>query len=197
MGISWSHKLTDGYAIRISDTGGFIINSEMNIDDIYLTQSGHGTIILGEIKILQNIRFEDERWLDNASYALPEDQVMYYKAFLQGNKISSVPVLELVHLDASTTLSNNRNLKAAYGMARNITIFWDRFIFKPKRNKLMPLLGISRRIIFTLMTSFGKGLLRRDFNLFKAYCHGYIDGIMTIRSKAYNQLPTINSRPHD
>lgn len=108
---------------------------------IYPTQSGHGTICFGKTSSLKALHFEHELWLEGAEYALPEDQVMFYKLFLQGNKLIYAPKIKLIHLDAGTSITSDKKLKNIYASARNSLIFWHRFIFRTSKTKI----GILRK----------------------------------------------------
>lgn len=86
MGVSPTSLHNNGFAVTIAPTGGFISKSKIENGRIYPTQSGHGTICFGRTDALRKLDFGSERWLEAAGYALPDDQVMFYKLFLQGNR---------------------------------------------------------------------------------------------------------------
>lgn len=72
----------------------------------YFSQSGHGTCVFGRSEALKNLHFEDEYWLEDTKYALPEDMVMFYKLYLQGNVIAVNRDVRFLHLDAGSSLMN-------------------------------------------------------------------------------------------
>ena len=91
------------------------------------------------------IHFEEELWLDDAPYALPEDQVMFYKMHLSGSKVLTSFDSGIVHLDAGSTTANteDRIARLIYSEYRNKLIFWYKFIYKSANYcKLVALLGI-------------------------------------------------------
>lgn len=192
IGIHYTNTINNGYAVKIASTGGFISKTIIEDNNIYPTQSGHGTVCFGKTKALKNLNFKDELWLEEASYPLPEDQVMFYKLFLMGNKLLYAPQIEMVHLlDAGTSINSERKLKNTYASARNGLIFWHRFIYKVRPDKINVTMAISRRIIFTLLISALKGFKNRNFAQFKTQMKGYNDARKYVRSEFYKSLPKI------
>lgn len=191
IGVNWSSRTNRGYATRIAPTGGFVSRTSIDINMIYPAQSGHGAVCFGKTAALKALNFEDEMWLEGAGYALPDDQVMFYKLFLLGNKLIYAPSVAVTHLDAGTSITSDRKLKNIFASARNNMIFWHRFILKPRRNKIIPILAYSRRVAMSLILSFAKGVLHRDFTVLKTYISGYKSGLRFLRSSEYHTLPII------
>lgn len=108
-----------------------------------------------------------------------------------GNKLLYAPQIEMVHLDAGTSINSERKLKNTYASARNGLIFWHRFIYKVRPDKINVTMAISRRIIFTLLISALKGLKNRNFAQFKTQMKGYNDARKYVRSEFYKSLPKI------
>lgn len=113
-----------------------------------------------------NIHLEEDLWLDESPYAIPEDKVMFYKMHLSGLKILTHFIAPFTHLDASSTVSEvnqtARGAKIAYSSARNNKIFYELYV-KPNLSKkqratralVRPILRLSRKIYSYLKTSFG------------------------------------------
>lgn len=199
-GLHYASSKPSPFYIRIWDTGGYINNARMESRRQYYSQSGHGTCSFLKREAAVRLRFEDEIWLEGASYALPDDQVMFYKAFLQGNSIAWCREARLHHLDAGGD-TPDRFRHMSYANARNFTIFWHRFQYR-----MDP--GISRRISLVFCLSF------RVLNtcLYYAAAHlwdprrssaalalfkGYIDALRYIRSEDYGRLPVMEAKPAD
>ena len=124
MGVSIRKRLKDSFMVKVWRTGGFIVNSAVEDNKQYYSQSGHGTCVFGRTKALKELHFEEELWLQDAKYALPDDMVMFYKLYLRGNVIAMNREVEFVHLDAGSSLmDDNKKLNNIYASARNGLIF--------------------------------------------------------------------------
>lgn len=178
--------------VKIWRTGGFIANTSIQPDKQYYNQSGHGTCVFGKTKALQDLHFEDEFWLQDTKYALPDDMVMFYKLYLMGNKIAMNTKVKFLHLDAGTSIINpNKKLLNIYASARNGFIFWHRFIYRCQNKKWLSILCIARRIFFTLCFSLIKSFIKLNFSYFRTYKKAYMDALKYIHSTSYKSLPPI------
>lgn len=119
----------DQFFYKINLCGGFIVNTGYDPTKPVYSQTGHGSHCFAETQALRDIHFEEELWLEDSVYALPDDQVMFYKLFLSGCKISVCLNTYFCHLDAASTDDGKRYLRIAQAKAGNFLIFWHRFIF--------------------------------------------------------------------
>lgn len=119
----------DQFFYKINLCGGFIVNTRYDPTKPVYSQTGHGSHCFVETKALKNIHFEDELWLEDSGYALPDDQVMFYKLYLKDYKIAVCLNTYFRHLNAASTNDGLRYLKIAQAKAGNFMIFWYRFIF--------------------------------------------------------------------
>lgn len=120
---------SDTWAYTILSSGGYKYNSNPH-KNFYWSQTNAGPCFLCKKKDFLGIHFEDELWLDETPYALPEDQVMFYKMHLCGLKVGTLFNSGIIHLDAGSTLGfdSEREQKLLYSEIRNTIIFWHRFI---------------------------------------------------------------------
>lgn len=123
---------------KVLRTGGFSYNNNP-INPIYESTTNAGPCFFCKREDFLKIHFEEDLWLDEAPYALPEDQVMYYKMHLCGLKVLTSFDSGIVHMDAGSTMqaSNEKILKIIYSEYRNKTIFWYKYIFSMEKNWLM------------------------------------------------------------
>lgn len=130
----WSRRC----AYKVLRTGGFSYNNDP-IKPVYESTTNAGPCFFCRKEDFIKIHFEEDIWLDEAPYALPEDQVMFYKMHLCGLKILTSFDSGIVHLDAGSTMqtSNEKILKIIYSEYRNKTIFWYKYIFSMEKNWLM------------------------------------------------------------
>lgn len=123
------HKNTnDNFFMKINLFGGFIFNTNMQPNVQYYSQTGHGSNCFVESEAIKEIHLEEELWLEDSGYALPEDQVMFYKLFISGNKIAVCPDVYFCHLDAASTNDGKRQARIAQAKAGNFLVFWYRYI---------------------------------------------------------------------
>lgn len=127
---------SDTYSYKVLISGGFAYNSNIT-KSFYWSETNAGVCFLARKNDFLNIHFEEDLWLDGTPYALPEDQVMYYKMFLSGLRVGTVFNSGIKHLDASTTINNStdKEQKLLYSEYRNLIIFWHKYI-KPNQHGL-------------------------------------------------------------
>lgn len=120
---------SDREAYKVIRSGGFGYNTNPT-KDFYWSESNAGPCFLCKKETFVDIHFEDEMWLDESPYALPEDQVMFYKMHLSGLKVATLFNSGIVHLDAGTAVatSSDKIEKMLYSEVKNQIIFWHRFI---------------------------------------------------------------------
>lgn len=119
----------DQFFYKINLCGGYVVNTGYDPSKPVYSQTGHGSHCFAKTEALKDIHFEDELWLEDSGYALPDDQVMFYKLYLSGHNISVCLDTYFRHLDAASTNDGKRYLKIAQAKAGNFLIFRYRFIF--------------------------------------------------------------------
>lgn len=125
------------WGFKVLPTAGFsYINNPKK--GVYESQTNAGPCFLCKKEDFLKIKYEDELWLDETPYAFPDDQVMFYKMYLNGLKVLTSYDSGIVHLDAgSATVNSNKTLKVIYSEYRNKLIFWYRFIYSNEKNYLL------------------------------------------------------------
>lgn len=130
----WNNR----WGYRVLRTGGFSYNNNPT-KPVYESTTNAGPCFFCQKSDFLKIRFEDELWLDETPYALPEDQVMFYKMHLCGLKILTSFDSGIVHLDAGSTMqaSDEKVFKVIYSEFRNKTIFWYKYLYSQEKNLWM------------------------------------------------------------
>ena len=184
----------DRWAFKVLRTAGFSFNNNP-IRPVYKSQSNAGPCFFCRKNDFLHARFHDEIWLDRAPYALPEDQVMYYKMHKMGMKLLTSFDTGIIHLDAGTAMTENkeRYLKLIFSEYRNKLIFWHRFIYLPEKTTVLKFWDI-----IVLMYAYGLQALKYSIGYIcgkreeaKAYFGGVKDAVAFIRSAEYKVLPRI------
>jgi len=191
LGVSYKRRRKDNFILTVGKTGGFIMNVRETEPLPNLCQSGHGTIVFGKTEAAKSVKFRDEKWVEQTGYALMEDQIFYYKAYVYGFKIVYDRKIVMLHLDANTSITSDKKLSNVYASAKNNLIFWHRFIWKQYKS-LGSIISISRRLLFTSAISMLTFCISGGSGKFKAYFKGYRDAVRFLRSNEYNTLSAIN-----
>lgn len=181
--------------ISILRTSGYSYNKKLDVSKKYYeTQSVAWTCFFADVDAIKQINFMDEIWLDSHGYSSLDDQTMFYKAYLRGIKTMVVVSAEYKHLDARTSIRDNRD-PVLYSLSFNRIVFWHRFIYKKQSNlwlKFVAILCIAYRstwlFAFNILDILRRRMTVRDF---KTSCKGYIDGWKYLRTKEYKELPFV------
>ena len=178
---------------KIMRTCGYSYNKYPKAD-AYFSQSNAGAVFLCRKDDFVKVHFEDELWLDRMKYPLGEDQVMFYKMYLQGFRILTLFGSGIKHLDGSgnmTDRNKERNLVGADYFFR--TVFWDRFIQSPERNAIKRLWN---KICINYFFGFGLAMSRfkgdRDMFAIKKQAMG--KGREFLASEEYRNLSKIEKK---
>lgn len=184
----------DRWAFKVLRTAGFSYNNNPS-QNVYESQSNAGPCFFCRKEDFLKIAFQEELWLDKAPYALPEDQVMYYKMYKKGLKLLTSFDTGIVHLDAGSTIGKNaeRSLKLIFSEYRNKLIFWHRFIYLPEKSFVM-------KVWSTLAIAYAYGIQVFKYSVFyligkkeeaKAFYNGVRAAMSFLRSKDYISLPRV------
>lgn len=178
------------WGYKVMRNSGYSYNSNPRLD-IYLSQTNAGPCFFCKRKDFLKIHFNEELWMDNLKYAQGDDQVMFYKMYLEGLKLLTWFHSGIKHLDAKSTMENKDKKKILiYSDFRFKIIFWHRFIYLPDKyffSRLYSILAICYTCFFTLFIS----LLKCNIDILKLKWKAIKDGVSFIRSKEYKDLPRI------
>lgn len=179
----------DIWGYKVMRNAGYSYNANP-IKSVYWSQTNAGPCFLSAKKSFLDIHFEEEQWMDELSYALGDDQVMFYKMYKRGLKILTSYDSGIEHLDAGTTISKDKEKTLIYSDFRFKTIFWHRFIYLPEEELLLKwwnILCLGYAFFFTFFLSLVKG----DFDILQLKWSAMKSGWSFTRSKEYKSLPRI------
>lgn len=178
------------YSVKITSYGGYKVNARKDINKNYLTQSGIGICGLCKLEALLAIQFKEDLWLDKYGYALPDDQVMYYKMYLKGYKLVASPKNTFIHLDAKTGHVADVDLikkfkKTTKLTSRNFTIFWYKYVWSYRNglSKLWAGIALGIKMIITCLDTLLKCIAFRRWSCILASVEGYHQAFKEIRNK--------------
>jgi GT2 family glycosyltransferase len=184
----------DRWAFKVLRTAGFSYNNNPT-KHVYESQSNAGPCFFCRKSDFLKIKYDEELWLDKTYYALPDDQIMFYKMYKKGLKILTSFDSGVVHLDASTTIANpkEKSLKLIFSEYRNKLIFWHRFIYLPEKSFVMKVWSI-------LAIAYAYGIQSFKHSVFyivgkkdeaKVFWDGVKDAMSFLKSKDYRFLPRV------
>lgn len=188
-----ARRIHDSWGYKVLRTGGYSYRKNIRKSE-YRSQTNAGACFLCRKECFLQTKFEDELWLDNVSYPMGEDQVMYYKMHLLGLKVYTQYNSGIVHLDAGGNLDSNRLMSLLYSDIRFKMVFWHRFLWSVDDlwEKFLDGVAFSYYLLFTLGIS---ALKFRESALsvkWKAICDTY----RFLHSKEYCAIPKIKRYEH-
>lgn len=173
------------WGYKVLRTGGFSYNNNP-VKGVYESTTNAGPCFLCKKEDFLKIRYEEELWLDETPYALPDDQVMFYKMYLCGLKILTSFDSGIVHLNAGSTIQNaeQKYQKVIYSEYRNKVIFWYKYIYNNELcllNKCWSVICLIYMLGIQYLYSIVK-LLKGKRGEVKAYHLGLKDGRKYIKT---------------
>lgn len=194
MGKEFCRFYDNGWAYKVLRTGGFSYCNRPSKPYLQ-SQSNGGPCLFCRKEDFLRTHFEDELWLDDVPYALPEDQIMYFKMYLLGMKILTTYDTGIVHLDAGSTMSSQpeRISKLIRSEYRNKIVFWHRFFFLQDSFlvKLWDICCIAYVVVFQSLKALFKVLVGNSLHA-KALIGGLRDGFAFVGSLKYKSIPPID-----
>lgn len=182
------------WRVKIMATGGFMANTKVK-GDAAPTQSAQFTAFWIKSNVIGSLRLEDEYWLEGTKYALPDDQVFFYKCYLMGLKQYMHEKYIVVHLDHGSS-DPNRVVLGNYADGRNFLIFWHRFLYLPSNmlRRIWLVICHTYRVVMHFFYLLLRGLVKRNFKALKAYVNGVSDALHYIKTEEYKGLTKICRR---
>lgn len=155
----------------------------------YLSQSAAGPASLWRKETLLSIHFKDELWLDNMGFAWGDDQLMFYKAYLNGFKLMVSYDNGIEHLNAKTA-SSVKDVSSDRWMRRAMCqyLIWYRSCYSvngvSQVEKLLRLLSFVFKVVQGLFVHLCYSILK----LHPAFTCAYLKGILLGYKYAKNYL---------
>lgn len=166
----WGHR----WAFRVLPTAGFSYNNNPK-RPVYLSETNAGPCFLCRKQAFLSIHYEEELWLDEMPYSIPDDMVMFYKMHCCGLRMITSFDSGIVHADAHSTLQATQDREAAIirSLYRNKLIMWYRFIFLRR--------GVLGRAAAVTALAFAWGLQRLKYTCMggwrrEAFLNGIAEG---------------------
>lgn len=177
--------------VKIIGTSGYMANSRLMADAVP-TQSAQFAALFIRTDKISVLDLKSEYWLEGTKYALPDDQVFYYKCHVLGLKVFMHEKYMIYHHDHGSS-SPNRFNDSSFANGRNFLIFWHRFLYKRASflKKIWLIFCIFYRILMHIFYHIVRGIVALNFSSLKSYYNGVRNGLAVIKSLDYKALPRI------
>ena len=177
------------YRIKIAPTAGYIANTRLE-PACNPTQSGQFAAFWIKADRVAQLELEEEYWIDDTKYALPDDQVFFYKAFVKGLKLYNHNDIVVRHLDHGSS-NPNRLLDYSFATGRNFLIFWHRFLYLRQKSlwhRFVHIVSILYRLGMGVLMPSVQSLRQKKLAPIRAYIQGVVSAVRYISSPEYKKL---------
>lgn len=183
-----ARRCDDSWGYKVLRTGGYSYRKHIQKSE-YHSQTNAGACLLCRKTDFRKIHFEDELWLDAASYPLGEDQVMYFKMHLLGLEVFTFYDSGIIHLDAGDNLNPEKQMGLLYSDLRFKVVFWHRFLWAVDNawGKFLDSIAIAYYLLFTICISALK--LQRD--VLSVKYKAIKDSFRFLKSDEYKRIPKV------
>lgn len=182
----------DQWAIKILPSGSFAFNANPPKQGFLPTQSAAGTAVFMKTKAWKSIHYEDEEWIDTLpAGSFAEDQVMFYKMYVNGVKILMWYGSGCKHLDANTNKASAKTYEKLYYRAMSVYLSWHRTLFASGSDRYSAKTlrsAFAARYYRGCFTRFVFSLKHGSFRFLSAYRKGIRDAKEFIGRKEYKRL---------
>lgn len=169
-------RKSDGKYIKMLPSGGY--SYSVNFSELELeSESAPGMCVFGKRKAFLDINLREDLWVEYPDYALRDDAILIYKAFLNNKICIGRTDVEIYHLDNAAN-DKTRRLKAIYAIGFSQISFWYRYIYKQKHyfNKIIPVLSLLVWIMMNTCLYLISSIIRRNKSEIVQYIIGLRDG---------------------
>lgn len=176
--------ISSKYAFKVRKNGCYSYNNNPK-NGIYLSQSAAGSLSLYKFSSYKAIHFEDEIYFDKFRYPLGEDQLMFNKAYVNGQKVLIDYSVNVNHLDGGSGHVKQAKEKLIDNVAISYLI-WYRTCFQVYGLKCIP--AYVRKITALALASALLQMLGMEGNILY-YCKGLVKGFNMSKSEDFKSLP--------
>lgn len=184
-----ARRYDDTYGYKVMRTAGYSYNAKP-VRETYFSQTNAGACFLCRKSDFTSIKFEDELWIDKLPYPLGEDQIMYYKLYLNGKRLLTWYKSGIKHLDAGENLSSSSVASRLYSDFYFKIVFWHRFIFLPEKRLFLKIFD-AICILYTMFIGLFISCLKVQISILGMKYSAIRDAIRFIRSDKYKALPKV------
>ncbi|MCM1035941.1 MAG: glycosyltransferase [Bacteroides sp.] len=192
---NWARpRCNDGRAFVIDLSGSFSYNAHPKAD-VCPTQSAAGPAAMWRKSSLIGVRLQDELWLEEFPFAFGDDQLWFYKAWVNGMKTYVHYNAGIEHLDGRSESNRFRaNPKKLIYRAQILHILWHRTVFarsnQSKVRKVLASILWTAKVGWLAGVHMALSVVRLSPLPIVYYAKGIYRGIKYVHSEHYRNLPS-------
>ena len=178
------------WAFRMHSNGSFsYINNPTN--DVYPSQSAAGPASLWKKRSLLAIHLEDEIWLDRFGFAYGDDDLEFYKLYVNGGRLLVSFSSGIVNLDSkSSSASFQRDSRKFFVRSISNLIRWHRMQYLPRKrwSRIPASFSFGFKEAWLCLIHLAISVTQFDVRPAKYFMSGIIKGFVFISSEDYKNL---------
>lgn len=168
-------------------------------ENCYPSQSAAGPASLWKKESFLSLDLSSELWLDKLGFSFGEDELMYYKLYLNGGKLFVSFEDGIKNLDGKSSSGDfQANLKKFYIRAKANYIRWHRMHYLTSKNNIIKLTTKVTYWIKLIWITFEISLLslyKRSSTPIQYHIKGIVEALKYIESEQYKNLPSYKKAP--
>ncbi len=182
----------DGWGVKICRNGSCSFNNTPSTA-VVKSESGAGPASMWRKQSFLDIHFDDERWMDQFSYPLGEDQLLFYKVTANGSYGLLHYDSGVKHMDAQTSQSSalaDSNKTLFRSQLRYVV--WYRSIYEcsaTRADKMLNWLSYNVLITVVAIQHLVISILKLTPQPFAQFVKGQILAKMYVASAEYSRIP--------
>lgn len=189
-------RKSDWY-VKILPSGGWTYHRFSPARNVTLpTQSAAGAMFFASMSAYRSLCLGDELWAQHGGAAPAEDQIMFYKAHLNGCRVGVATDAPYRHLDAGNSRPDRQaRRRKIHWSSYNRLVFWHRFVYGLAPGALGRMVASLAFLHFCLMEDM-HGLLRcligrQSLADSRAGLSGRLAALRFVRSQEYKRIPPV------
>lgn len=184
-------RFTQNWAFKLHSCGTFsYINNPRK--GLYQSQSAAGPASLWRKSSFLAIKLEDELWLEQFSFPYGEDELYYYKLYLNGGRLFVSFNSGVKNLDGQTSSGAfHKNGKRYFIRSMANVCRWYRTRVQPHSSlhRLWAITTFSLRMLWLSLIHIALSVCTFSINPITYFFKGLIKGIQFLKSDQYRKIP--------
>jgi len=179
------------WAFKIRSCGSFsYINNPKY--DCYPSQSAAGPASLWRKDAILKLDFKTETWIDDLGFPYGEDELFFYKLYINGGKLMVSFNSAIENLDGKTSSGDfQKDSRKSYTRSKSNFIRWHRMIFRTRNSSISrasALLCFSVKQLWITGIHICLSVSGLNLSPLKWHVKGLIDGCKHLKTEEYKKL---------
>ena len=180
------------WAFKVRCNGSFSYNDNPE-SRYYDSMSCGGPVQLWKKAVFKALYMGDETWLDGLGFSFAEDQLITFKAFVNGAKIGVLYDAGVTNLDAqSSSAGFKKSSEYIYTRTKASYMIWYRSIFRNGRDtalsRIISATAFCLKSLWLAFVMIGAAVVKLDWRFVSLYSKGLIHGRRAVRTDEFKKL---------